>query len=549
MPIQDVILIILVFVVTLLFVFLHKKYPDCQKEKMLVIIPVVAVILHLIVCGWNLAMTLTYLSIFFLGLMILFWKKKIGYGICMGLAFILNGTMIAFCLLLPSENVEIVSSNDKVNALQTAIQTMKENYVLSDYKAIDYEEIYQVCLPYFEEAEESDDPVDEYIAWMMFCNQFHDGHVSAIPLFRKDEIMLEACTYLAGNDYGLSMIQLSSGETAAILVEAESEAEQFGIHTGTIIEKWNGEEIEKIRESVNVAYPKCISFPDAENEHLYSSFFIPCGTGEQATVTFINDEGQEETVTLHSIGNYAKRLNEAINLFRYKSDTENLEWNIIDDTHGYLYISQENWSTTDNGSFETVKKKIITMLEYMNDQGVEDIVIDLRNNRGGQDEMGMAILSAFTDESFFYYGDGEEGEQEGEYELVKSYQMTGENHWGEKPIVVLCDNAVSAGDGFIYNSKKLDNVTVMGFTGSVSSFQSTGGYILAGNGLNSIVIYYPILLQLDEDSQIMIDTDENRSSVIRRDVCVPITQESIKSVFEMKEDYELQYALEYLESK
>lgn len=102
----------------------------------------------------------------------------------------------------------------------------------------------------------------------------------------------------------------------------------------------------------------------------------------------------------------------------------------------------------------------------------------------------------------------------------------------------------SAGDGLVLYLSRLPNVTVAGLTNPSGINQETGGYIFLPK---NVVFTYPTGLILDQDGNPNIDIDYTRTSRNPVDIKIPLTKESALKIF-AKEDYELDWAINYLEN-
>ena len=87
---------------------------------------------------------------------------------------------------------------------------MREHYSLSQHKNIDWDTLYQKYCPLFEQAEKAQDENLNLTAWLQFCNEFYDYHITYLPNNHMEEKQQAAVESVAGNDYGLSMVQLST---------------------------------------------------------------------------------------------------------------------------------------------------------------------------------------------------------------------------------------------------------------------------------------------------------------------------------------------------
>lgn len=136
------------------------------------------------------------------------------------------------------------SKESYVESFDSLVADMKKHYVQNEWKEIDYDRIVAVIRPKIEEAEKNDDSVAYYKALYEYVGMFHDGHIWIMPENEEaSAIQVQAEKELAGYDYGFSLYTIDSGETIAIMVEAECEANNLGIKNGTVITRWNGIDI------------------------------------------------------------------------------------------------------------------------------------------------------------------------------------------------------------------------------------------------------------------------------------------------------------------
>ena len=104
---------------------------------------------------------------------------------------------------------------------------------------------------------------------------------------------------------------------------------------------------------------------------------------------------------------------------------------------------------------------------------------------------------------------------------------------------------MDAGDGLACHLSKLPNVTVMGITEPNGSNQESGGMCLLPGGA---VLSYPVGLVLDENGEPLVDTRSDRVGRNPLDVKIPYDMEAAMKMFSDQGDYELDYAIEYLNS-
>ena len=120
---------------------------------------------------------------------------------------------------------------------------IKTHYALAEHKGMDWDSLYERYLPQFEDADRKHDEIADCLAWNAFAMEFHDGHVAYSP--NNENVAKQASEQICGNDYGLSLMTLTNGQTVAVNVEEDSTIAKAGIHNGTVITAWDGMPIEE----------------------------------------------------------------------------------------------------------------------------------------------------------------------------------------------------------------------------------------------------------------------------------------------------------------
>lgn len=435
---------------------------------------------------------------------------------------------------------------DYVQDFKDGLECMQKHYVLAEHKGADWDELYDKYLPMFKEANREQDEVANYITWMKFCAEFHDGHVGYVPNNAED-IEDKMKNRLYGNDYGLSLVTLADGRIAAVSVD-ESLTEK-GITTGTIITKWDDTDpLEVARQS---EYFSAVTFADRDNEAFYLATFAAGVGGESVTVTYLDENGAEKEAILPKLGSYVERAEETLKILDGGVETGHLMWVDIDEKTACLRIKAMMFDTDSaaSGDFSKMKKGIIEKLDEYRAKGVENIVLDMRGNSGGDSQVVKAIAEIFAPVGEHYYAtdgkwDDEAGcyltdPEEGKFVEGKKHYFTGENLWKGNVIILVNANSVSAADHLTFVMQGMENVTIFGFTEPNGSSQGIGGIKLE----NGQFIFSNALL-LDEKGDVLIDSDAEYESGNDIDVRVPLDEEAIEALFVNGEDYLMQSALE-----
>ena len=454
-----------------------------------------------------------------------------------------------------------------VECFDKIMSDMKKNYVLNDWKEIDYDKIRADLMPRVEEAEKNHDAKAYYKVLVEYVNYFHDGHISLDSCSDiGSRIAKEADEELAGNDYGFALFTVDSGETIAVTVEEGSAAEKAGIRFGTIITKWNGVDINKAIEEAD--YVLGTAEPVKANFDRIKAIYFPGLSSGKVEVSFIGPDSTEKTVSLDSIGNYSKRLRSTVGCFNHeglratfnieefkklpdeekkavykqlKEERENYRSKMISDECGYIVFNSEFYNTTGDviadikGEYPEIKELVNSKLQEMKSQGMKRLIIDARNNSGGYPLISCELVSLFTDHEI---------DMDMEGKNIRKVKVDG--RWKDLDVIVLTNmNCASSGDGLMYAFLRCPNVTVMGMTTSMGIFQSVGGLCVTTN--SEFMLSYPVFPSNDANGVPMIDTKPDRITRVPIDVMIPVTAKACETIFDGNSDtdYEIDYALAY----
>ena len=415
---------------------------------------------------------------------------------------------------------------------------IKKDYGIAEVKGLDADEFYSEHLETVKKAEKEKDETSYYRVLFDLQDMLGEAHASV----SNREAASASLDYYAGNDYGLSMIGMTDGRTVAIDVEKDSEAYKAGIRNGTVITSWDGRKIDEWREETDVKLPSLLVIPVKASKEIFKPFFIASKGGDKVTVSFETENGEEKEVKLAKIGGYSKRLNEVLDLFQNRQRNNqkvNFGWKILEGNQGYIVINSARVTTKDSSSYPEWSSKIKTAVEKMKKEKVKNLILDLRNNVGGEGLLSKVIASLFADKeySFASLKNGDSFSEMGPVEA--------NNIWKDVNIVVLVNSlTMSNGDLLTYTLGKLPNVTLMGTTTSNSSLAIAGGNIQMTDNMSFV---FPDRYVYDENGEYLIVTPKDGESAVVLDEQIVIDEKFVEQVFEKEADYELDYCCEYID--
>ena len=547
----------------LILAVLHHKWKDDSKKlriwRLLCLIP-------LMICGVHAAIYVvgapdflgSFILMYVIGVLalipMLFAKRKIGYRI----TAVLTGLLTCFCVFYfcpSSPDIFNHSRESYTESFHSLVQDMDRYYVLKEWKEIDFPALEAKYMPMVEEAENEQDLLKFCNTVKMFCNEMHDGHV--MPAIRFDyreystEPMMDDIDYglTLIHDHGLAMIQLDNEDVIAVCTSAEVNA--VGIEDGTVITKWNGKPIlQAIAQDVADN-----GFPVKSNADRLAALELSRCDEETVEVSFIDKSGKEQTLTLekleepHTFGEARKAFLHLVNF----EENINYSTKMLDDKCGYLRLNAEGTESELHdfigymtGDHKWAKEMFREKLRDLKSQGMKYLVIDLRNNMGGIDVIGYALCDLLTDKEWYCQGLGVR--KNGQYVSLSDQYIYGDGEFADLKVIALTNyHCASAGDGTALLLSKLPNVTLAGITDPNGCDQELGGLSVLSGG--QVFVVFPVGLVLNENGEPNVDTAADRISRDPVEVRIPFDYDAAMKIFRDKEDYELDWAVKYVEDK
>lgn len=489
-------------------------------------------------------------SILFLVLPFIYNKEKI-FKISSIIIIILGfiSFFMTFYNTIMVENIHNLNYYSYTDSFNKTISILKKEYVLNEHKKIDYDKLYSKYYPLIEQAENENNEQLYYKTMFEFSRNFKDGHFKFEIYYTTLEETIRRLDFANdyyNKDYGFGSVLLSDGNIVAILVDENSEAYNKGLRDGMIITKKDNIDIHKVLDEIITNIGAC---PVLEDERLLNSFYLFGQGNDEINVSFLNEENEEITITIRATDNTTSKLDELYWKIMYQDyDLENLDTKMLDSNTGYIYVSNEMYSPFkgavgylfDDSSYLT--KVVDEKLQNLINQGMTDLIIDLRANSGGYLTESEAIASLFTNDSYLVLKDAKYFSN-----LYDKSYLRGNGKYSNMKITVLVNSdTASAGDCLAYLLSKNPNVRLVGFTNSNNSAQSVGGVIFLSGGTS--LINYPIYKSYGNDDKIFIDTDFTGMANIKLDYRINITKENIKDIFYSDEnyDYVLNYAIQLM---
>lgn len=540
---RDLIVIIAIVVTALLGIGLRVKKITDIRWNIIYVLPAVMSVIHFLCSNRNIFMYPVYFGAFLELLILLLRKKRV-------LAIIITIFSMIFAIspqiLAIATNSSCYSSLGYAEAFTAFHEDVKAHYALQEWKETDFDAKYEEYIGLFEEAEQNQDKTAYIQAMLSYLASYQDGHVQMWDMYENFGLgstgnIQNTYTEIYKNYYGMTLLQLDNGEYVAANVENGSSAQAAGIKNGTVIKKWNGTSVaEQLAQMEYIIPVNCFMFADIENIERFKPFFLSCMGEEQMEVEFFDEQGNTKNVTLTSMGNGYPYLYRTIGAFLQKeADTSINEESLLfyctlENGIGYLQI------TGMLNNYDEIRADMERYIAQMKEDEISSLIVDVRNNEGGEDETGAIIAEQFATEDLFYLEETTYDVTSGEYIENRTLKMDAKAAIDVPIYLMVNSECISAGEGFAYNMAKLPQVTVVGIQGTNGSFGTIDGIVMMPEGMMGV---YPSIACLDEDGEVMIDSRYRGTGGIKPELVIPVDEEAVEKLFKEGYDYELEYLL------
>ncbi|MBC7815129.1 MAG: hypothetical protein H7175_28485 [Burkholderiales bacterium] len=262
------------------------------------------------------------------------------------------------------------------------IDLLRVNYAFTELKELDWDALHDEFYPRFEEAESNGDSEAYQLALRDFYWSIPDGHVYAET---------PAVAYLFGQEtgggLGLSIRELDDGRIIVTYLTESGPAETAGIEMRADVLEINAQPIDDV-VSANIPFSSPFS---SEHSRRYQQlrYAVRFPIGQDVEITYQNPGDDEPTTTtLTTI--------EDPDSFSFSSVNRGLtgnefpvEFRMLDSGYGYVKIysfSEDFILTADMWEF---------VIDNLNTNGVKGLIIDMRQNGGGESFLAETMASFF----------------------------------------------------------------------------------------------------------------------------------------------------------
>ncbi|MGX7023499.1 S41 family peptidase [Vagococcus hydrophili] len=419
-------------------------------------------------------------------------------------------------------------------------ERMKKEYPFGQLKKVDWDDLENKYLPLMKKAEETKNQSLYYKTLRDYLYSFRDSHIEIVnddlftnnPIF-KDEV---------GGGFGISTIKLDDGKVMVSDLIKDSPADRNGIKLGAEIVSWGNESAKEVYE--NITWSEVAMTTKNDQNYYKGRFMARAKNGENVSIKFKNpneENVQEKVVTAYD-DNFESLKRTRV---KPKESQSPIESKILENNYGYIKIRY----FLSNDKVKDPVEFFSNELKSFHDKNVKGIIIDLRDNPGGEDEMVVGMASQLADENRLYEYVSYYNHNTKKFEInnEETYKIKAKNPSYKGNIAVLINNrTISSGEGLPLALKGMKNVNIIGFSSTNGSFGVVTSPIKVKmpEGYN---IQIPDGRSLDQYKKVQVDTDANGNGGVSPDSLIPLNEDTFFKKYVDKKDVEMEYAIKYLD--
>ncbi len=397
-------------------------------------------------------------------------------------------------------------------AFDAMIEKMRKEYAFTEYKGIDWDALSAAFRPRFEHAERNRDALAYRRALRDLLWQIPDGHVSG-PFVVED--------YQRGAVGGLGMLirELDDGRVIVTHLTEGGPAEQAGIQLRAEIVELNGKAID---QAIDETVPWTSPFSTEHNRRLHQlRDVIRFSMDTRVEVVYKNPGAAVPTVARLTATPDGDSWSKWWEL--YSGGTTGVElpvdYELLD--NGYMYASIYSFMDNDFLSIELWER----MVQTLNSEGIPGLIIDIRQNSGGNPFLAEQMAAYFFDEPLVVGGRGIYNEELHEFYFdpdpraqARFYPPPEALRYHGKVAVLIGPNCASACERFAYDMALQERAAIVGFYPTAGLGGGVEDFLMPEN----VTVRFTKVRSVDAEGNIHIE-GEGVSPSIR----VPVTEETL----------------------
>ncbi|MBE9917795.1 hypothetical protein G8C92_27725 [Paenibacillus donghaensis] len=419
-------------------------------------------------------------------------------------------------------------------------ERLSREYPFGEWKQIDWNERRSKYEPIFKQAEQDKNFDLYYKTLREYLFSLRDGHIKIVNdhvydgnrVFKKE----------VGGGFGLSTVQLDNGKVFVSLVLKNSPAAKNGMKLGAEIVAWDGKTGKEAFDQTTWSENNMAT--DEAKRFNQGRFMVRAPIGKEVQVEFRNWGESETTRTmLTAYDDQFETLKKTkIKLTQADLDASPIEGEILGSGYGYVKIKH----FLPNSNVASPEKSLAGLLEMFQDRHAKGLIIDLRNNPGGDDQLAANLAGFFVKEMKHYEYVSYYNRYTGKFELNRNEVVKvkpAKPYFDGNVAILINSRTGSSGEGMPLVLKGVPNVKIVGFTSTAGSFgvMSSPIEIKMPEGY---VIQFPDGRSLNQDKTVQGDADQSGVGGALPDIKIPLNEDTFKASVIDGQDVELKYAIE-----
>ncbi|MCC6906213.1 MAG: PDZ domain-containing protein [Anaerolineae bacterium] len=391
--------------------------------------------------------------------------------------------------LFEPEDSALVDYSDQsyAEAFDSMVEKFRTEYAFTEYKNIDWDALSAEFRPRFEEAERRNDEEGYGLALWEFIQRIPDGHVY---MAEWNPSVLDRLREALGGGIGMAVREVEGGSIIASFILPGGPADTAGIQHGATIVTINGSPAE---DFVNAVVPWLGPFGTDHTRRLgqlHEATRFP--VGDTVRITYRNPGGGEATASLTAINEWDSW--DAFSGIAAPNGYElPVQYQVLDS--GIVYVQITSFLDNDLLSIQLWER----MIQQMNNDGMDRLIIDMRQNGGGSGFLADQMAAYFFNQPLVIGNTAYYSESLGEFyvnpDSEEKFILPPEDlRFNGQVAVLIGPDCASACEFFSYDMTLQDRATIVGFYptagmgGSVEYFDMPGGTQLSftiGRGLDA----------------------------------------------------------------
>jgi C-terminal processing protease CtpA/Prc len=407
-------------------------------------------------------------------------------------------------------NEGVVAVNDYSNmnyqdAFEAMFQKVSKEYPFTAEKGIDWQALHAEFAPKIAAAK---DAHAFYLAIRSFALAIRDEHVGP-PVDSQDFLSKY------GGGFGLVAAELSNGKVIAAKVLPGLPAQKAGIQPGAELITWNNQ---PVADAINAIVPYFNPFSTETARRIQQvAFLTRTAPNTKVPISFRNpNSSQTQNVTLTAEPEIDSLLLAIPELNQNPVDLP-VEGHILSDS-GMGYIIIRTFNSDDN----LMARLWEYYLKGMIDQKVPGVILDIRDNGGGNAQLALDFAGYFFDKTIDLYHTAYYNDRTGNFEFTPGMQqiIPGDLQYTGPVAILISPDCVSACEGFAAAMKTSNRAIAVG------NYPTAGAFGEVGRGQyklpNDLALQFPTGRSETPSGKLFLE-----GKGITPDVTVPVTSDSV----------------------